>query len=281
MRRWVAVLGGVVAIGIALIAWRTLREDRPARRHATAKSRLDVVAFRAQLALRVKRAKNVAARRKAEAAEPVATEKPRSKAWARLGSGAGKMSHRDLLDPRCWFGPLEVCESLGPLVDECDGGDAISCIAVGQYLADNPPRILIANMFFYQACRIGDSAGCERLDDLEPGATGECEEDPWACGWRAYKTKDYAKHEEACTLGAAESCTMIAAESNDPDVQRAYYETACQLGHSLVCDALATLLAPDCEDDEGMTCLPIDEDGAARAREMACAAGFSERCTGG
>jgi len=193
-----------------------------------------------------------------------------------LGSGAWPYQSRWFLETPCRIGPLEACGVLGPIVDECDGGDARSCIALGQYLADNPPRTLFARLFFEQACRLGDPAGCERLDDLEPGASRACEDDPWACSARATGT-DLATHEEACTLGAADSCVAIGSESEDLAEKAAYYETACQLGDLRICSSLATLLSPECDEDR-WGCLPIDEEGAARAREMACAAGHSKHC---
>ncbi|MGE0400360.1 MAG: hypothetical protein AB7T06_26835 [Kofleriaceae bacterium] len=194
------------------------------------------------------------------------------------GKGASKIVDRFLFEPECWIGSREVCAALVPLVDECYAGDARTCLAVGQYLADNPPRALMAMMFFYQACRIGDEAGCERIDDLEADARGDCAEDPWACGWRAYKKQDMDDLEESCALGATESCTWLAWNTDDLDAERAYLEQACQLANRAACADLATRLSADCDadsdDHEETHCLPIDEEGAAAAKRMACEAGW-------
>ncbi len=271
-RRWI-VLGSLVALAIvALIAWRVVREKAHARQRATP-SRLDVAAFRAVLAERVRRAKQIQVTRPAGSpAEP-----PRSKAWEKKGSGPIKGVVDLLRDRQCWVGPMALCDALQPLAEACAQGDARSCIAVGQYLSDEPPRILTAVIFFHAACRIGDEDGCKRLDAIEV-APETCEEDPFACQWRAYKSKDMALHDQACSLGAGESCAMIAFEEKDSHKRLSYYETACQLGHTGACDLIVKLSSPTCEDDDGDYCLPVDEEAAARAKVIACEAGFTEHC---
>jgi hypothetical protein len=274
-RRWLA-LGSLVAIAaIAVIAWRLVRDEPRARRRAVNTSRLDVPAFRAELAARVRRAKGLAAARPATAAPTAPAGAPRSKAWDQKGKGPLKGVRDLLLEPQCWVGPMSLCEALQPLAEACADGDARSCIAIGQYLSDEPPRILIASLFFHAACRIGDEDGCKRLDALEPGAPGTCDEDPFACQWRAYKSNDPELHEQACSLGAAESCAMLAFDEEDADKRLSYYEAACQLGHTGACDLIVQLVSPTCE---GNVCLPIDEEAASRAKVIACEAGYTDHC---
>lgn len=174
----------------------------------------------------------------------------------------------------CAIGPRAICDALSPQTDACVGGDSRACIAIGQFLADTPPRIAFASTFFLAACRLGDAEGCRRLDDIVVGAPVDCDADPWACGVHAMRSKDAALHEHACALGVGDSCSMLAYFSKDPAERVAYYETSCQLGDTIVCQGLARLLSPDCEQREDDPCLPIDEEGAARAKAIACEAGF-------
>jgi hypothetical protein len=271
-RRWFVLVALVALAAIALVTWRLVREEPRTRRRATTQSRLDVAAFRAELAERVRRAKLLVSKRAASApAEP-----PRSKAWDQKGKGPLPMVKTLLEEPQCWVGPTAMCDALHPIAEACAEGDARSCMALGQHLADEPPRILIASVFFYTACRIGDEEGCKRMDSIQ--ASTVCEDDPFACSWRALKTSDPALHEEACSLGAAESCAMLAFDEKDDAKRLAYYETSCQLGHTMACDVLAQLVSPDCDESETTLCLPVDEEAEKRAKAIACEAGFTDHC---
>jgi hypothetical protein len=271
------VLAALVAVAaIAVITWRVVRDEPRTRRRATSQSRLDVAAFRTALAERVRRAKLVVAN---HASGPVASEPPRSRVWEQKGKGPLAPSMlRQLIsqETECWVGPAALCDALRPLLDACSAGDARSCMALGQHLADEPPRLLIAYVFFVDACRIGDEEGCRRVDAMQVHTS--CEDDPFACSWRALKNTDMHMHEQACSLGAAESCSFLAFEEKDDAKRVAYYETSCQLGNTGACDVLAQLLSPDCDENETTLCLPIDEEAEKRAKAIACEAGFADHC---
>lgn len=275
-RRWVAL--GLVLVVVGLIAWRWNQRELPNVRRSDdpPPSRLDAKAFREQLAAVLQRAKQVAARRAPVVAEASPVPSPGS--WARKGIGPAPGMTTMLITPQCILGPHEVCLLLADLVAGCDAGDALDCLAVGQFLADTPPRALIVITFFYQACRIGDPIGCERVEHLRAASDVSCEADPLACGWRAYKSGNRADHEEACSFGAAESCSYLSDQTTDLDESRAYLEMSCQLGMPTSCWALALKLSPKCHEDEAALgpCYPVDEAAAKTAREIACAAGWME-----
>ncbi len=194
------------------------------------------------------------------------------------GLGALPDAGAKLLAP-CILGPPDLCATLAEHVAECDGGDALACMAVGELLADTPPRPLIAHTFFYQACRIGDPAGCARYADLKPPSNVACVDDPFACGWRAYRSRDAALHEEACSLGVADSCVELAEIAKaDPERSRAYLETACQLGHPMACMELGRRLTPGCIASADRVCYPADAAQAKAALAIACDCGITEAC---
>ena len=66
---------------------------------------------------------------------------------------------------------------------------------------------------------------------------------------------------------------MINHHEGDHDRQRAYLETACQLGSPMACADLGARLAPDCKED----CYPPDR-AAAAASTIACEVGFIDAC---
>ncbi len=194
--------------------------------------------------------------------------------WPKQGLGPLPEAGAKLLAP-CVLGPAELCATIADEVAECDGGDALTCMAIGQLLADTPPRPLIASVFFYQACLIGDPAGCQRYADLKPPSNVACDEDPFACGWRAYRSRDAALHEEACSLGVADSCIFLFESAKAaPERSRAYLETACQLGHAMGCMELGRRLTPGCITNAELTCYPADAAQAKAALAMACDAGL-------
>lgn len=182
---------------------------------------------------------------------------------------------KGLIEPQCTLGPRELCTTLIPVITGCDGGDASDCIAVGQFLADTPPRAGFAMSFFAQACRIGDAAGCERVDELKSDASVPCETDPLACSLRAVRLQDRELHDDACSLGAALSCAhMVEFTKDDPATSRAYLATGCQLGEPVMCMELGHRLQPDCEASEVQLCYEPDPQEARAALEIACAAGW-------
>ena len=182
------------------------------------------------------------------------------------------LSH-DLAGTTCWLGARVVCDALAPVVESCDAGSAGDCDVVAQYIADEPPRMLIGIEFIARACALGDASACARNSSMRT-ATTPCEADPWACSFRASLTQDAALHEQACSLGAAESCQILAAMTPDPAMARALVETGCQLGDPLSCMALTHQLAPDCQPQPQEPCFPPDDQEASDARTIACEAGW-------
>ena len=65
------------------------------------------------------------------------------------------------------FGATAICDALRPTLEACDDGDAGSCLALGQYMEDNPPRSMLSRVFFARACKLGDEDGCRRLRELD------------------------------------------------------------------------------------------------------------------
>jgi TPR repeat protein len=194
------------------------------------------------------------------------------------GLGPAPNLGTDLTKP-CILGPGELCATLAELIAGCDAGDADDCLAVGQFLADAPPRPLIAHVFFTQACRIGDATGCERLDQLKPPSSVPCDQDPFACEWRGYRARDQSLLDQACSLGAADACVNMA-ELTKGDVarSRSYLEQACQLGNAMTCEELGHRLSPGCAPSADRTCYPPDPAEAAAALAIACTAGFETAC---
>jgi len=193
-----------------------------------------------------------------------------------LGKGAMRTAGTDLIQPQCTIGPRELCTLLDSLVRACDAGDARDCLAVGQYLADTPPRGIIAVTFFLQACRIGDPAGCERLDELKAPSQLDCERDPFACSYTALRTQNQELHDQACSLGAADSCSFMSwFTKDDVELSRAYLEQACQLGLPMACAELGHRLQPGCVESDQRTCYAPDPAEASTVLEIGCTAGWS------
>jgi TPR repeat protein len=158
-------------------------------------------------------------------------------------------------------------------------------LALGQFVADNPPRATIAIVFFGKACDLGNAEACayrKRID--EP--LSRCADDPFLCGWKAMKTNDLAMYEEACDLGAGDACSSVSFFGGDKQgdlvKSQLYLEKACQLGLPMACQGLADRLSESCESLEGdvvRSCFPVDEALAASARAIACEAGWGDGCT--
>jgi hypothetical protein len=251
----------------ALCAWWLW--PRAARaRHVPASRTVDLAAFRVQLGSQLERARKVAARRP----EPIVPRPDGT--WPQQGAGVTLGLSHGLLHP-CDLGPRAVCDALEPLTRDCDGGDATACVAVGEYLADTPPFPASAGLYFFQACRIGDAASCARYFALREPSELPCAADPFACGWRATQGDDAVRLDEACSLGVADACAVLAWNETDDTFDRGYLEAACQLGSPLSCRDLARRTSPDCEED----CYEPDELEATAAFAIACEAGWpSDGC---
>lgn len=185
--------------------------------------------------------------------------------------------HREFVDPRCIFGPRALCDALLPLIDSCDAGSVDDCVALADYLADTPPRQLISFVVYIRACKLGDQPSCDRVAELKQPSNEPCDKDPFACEWRAYRAGSAGREqtEEACSLGAAESCLLLATPTTDKAAAQAYVETSCQLGNPIACMGLAKSLRAGCVPDEIQTwCFPPDEAERREAQAMACDAGW-------
>lgn len=204
---------------------------------------------------------------------------PPEGAWPLQGLGPLPDIGAGLSKPHCVLGPGAQCAALDSLIAGCDGGDADDCLAVGEYLADSPPRPLIANTFFMQACRIGDADGCDRYYRLRAGSDEPCDQDPFGCEWRAYRSHDPVLADQACSLGAADACLTASDLANaDPERARSYLEKACQLGNAAACMELGARLGPGCTPTPTRVCYPEDAAESRAALEMACDAGWAEAC---
>lgn len=266
--RW--AVAGIVVASAALVVWFVLGRPRAPTRTVKPR-RLDAAALKTELARRIEQARALAE------APPIRTA-PTSTNPLR---GKGVVPHlgTDMIEPQCVLGPRELCSALGPLIAECDLGDPGACFAVGSYLADTPPRPLIANAYFLQACRIGDDDGCARLDDLKGPVPDDCTADVFACAWRAYRAKDEVALDKACALGVADACAFMAdATKADAAASRAYFEAGCQLGSPMQCAELGHRLAPTCVPSAEQICYPPDPAQSAAALAMACAAGWGSDC---
>ncbi len=262
------VLVACVVAAIALALWRLTR-PAPHRRPVvtTAPSRgLDVAAFRTRLAARRAAARALQRQHPARPPAPGATRS----AMASMAL-AGRM-----VEPQCILGPADLCATIAEPVDACDQGDASACLAVGQYLQDNPPRPLIALSFFLYACRRGDQAGCDRVAELKalPATPlAPCDDDPMACAWQGYRGKDADQLDHACAAGVADACAWLS-ERAEPARQRTYLELSCELGNPMACVELGRRLSPGCDED----CYPPDPAAAAAASTIACEVGFTDAC---
>lgn len=269
-RRRALAGAAVVVVLVAAAWWLWRRERRPARPRVVPSStvhRLDVSAFRTQLARRRALAQQLKARTARPLAHPAAARR--------------SFLLDSMVRPRCMIGPGELCAILEDPILECDDGDAQACLAIGQYLQDTPPRPLIAVVFFHRACKLGEAEACARVAVFkkDPSRTRiVCADDPLGCAWQAQHAADPVQTDEACTAGVADSCAsmvMLAEDEDDPVAGRAYLEASCQLGNALACWGLADRLSPDCDE---APCYPPDPSQAAAASTIACEAGFIEYC---
>jgi TPR repeat protein len=276
------VAGIAVALGcvtVVVVVRSCTRTHGAVRVQASSTHRLDVAAFRAELGRRLARARELVAR--PLPVEPVAESEPRRR--QEEGTGAIPSLCTSLLGPPCSVGPPEVCAAIAKLVVACDGGDAASCLAAGQYAEDTPPRSRTAVFFYVQACRIGDDDACARLDTLHgesAAGSARCDADLLACSFRASRLGDGALADQACALGAGDSCLdRVRAADGDDELKRGYIEAACQLGETGACAALAWRLRADCGDSEmDDTCYPPDPEQARAALEIACSEGWTYAC---
>lgn len=275
-RRALALALLVAALALTLVAWRwrrghdaratTIAQPSGPSLAAASSRRLDVGAFRDQLARRRARAQALALRRRAAPDDAgVPTGPPRSHLAATM------------LEPACILGPVDLCRAIADTVDACDAGDGQACLAVGQYLEDNPPRPMVALSFYLYACRSGEQGGCDRMAAIKTLAASPapCDDDPMACAWQALKAQDEARLDRACSLGVADACAfMLDRAEHDPPRARGYLEASCQLGNPMACEELGRRLAPACDED----CYPPDPEAAAEASTIACEVGFAAAC---
>lgn len=265
MRLRLLAVGGL-ATAFVLSWWLWPRESvavtelaqPPSGRIESAKPRsgrivLDVEVFRAQRAEQLRRAKQLAHERPA---------KPQARSFA-----------------RCTLGHADLCAQLAGLLDDCHREqDAATCLAIGQMLADTPPRPMIAAGFILYACDLGDEIACARRDELTDNKPRRCEDDPFLCGWRARQIGDNASLEKACDVGVGDACAAMWNRLDDADPRgRNYLEKACQLGNPGTCQALGARLAPDCAQHR-TDCYPPDPEQSIAALTIACEAGFDESC---
>jgi TPR repeat protein len=285
----IAVSLAFAALVAALISWFALRggdaggakhDATPAVASGTTAARgVDVEKYRASIRERIERAKQVAAR-------PRATRDAGAATVVDAGVSDGgvpakpRFAGRDLMEPQCILGTAELCAILDDSVTACDEGDGQACLAVGQYLVDNPPRPLITSAFFLYACKANEAEGCARMRAIKENQVVACEDDPFQCAWVGYKAKDPVRLDEACAHGVADACVwFLDRDDVDPARSRTYLEAACQLGSSLACNELGRRLTPGCQPNEDGPCYAPDPAQAAEARAIACEAGFAEACS--
>lgn len=281
----IAVVVGVALVGGGLGWWllRAGETSQSTARSASDSPRLDAEKYRADIRKRLERARKVDDRRKRAQAAALAMSgdagpnRPKSERPSSM-----KGMSRDLMEPRCILGPAELCAAIDDSAIACDDGDGQACLAVGQYLADTPPRPLIALSFFLYACKSGAEEGCARMKDIKEGPVRPCEEDIFGCAWKGYRGKDSDRLDDACSLGVADACAWLENHyKDDPARARGYLETSCQLGNPMACNELVQRLTAGCKPDPevGRTCYPPDPAEAEEARTIACEAGFEEACT--
>ena len=275
------MVAAVVAVALVTAAWwyRQRSAMPPVRRHAA--RHLDPIAFHTEQAIKLGRARATSKHVSGKPVPWTSSGEPPSHKWPKQGLGVLPNLGSQLLEPACVLGPGELCAALADPIHRCDAGDARACLDVGQLLAETPPRPLIASAYFLQACRIGDALGCARLDELKPPSDVPCEQDPFACGWQAYRSKDRTRLDEACALGMADACVVLAdLDEDDVDASHAYLALGCQLGSPPACLGLAERLAPGCTPNEQhRRCYAPDELEARRALEIACGAGWAAACS--
>ncbi len=276
---------------VGTIAFMLLRDRAPARARAPATTRprahapggVDVNAYRASYRERLERARQVVARRRAaRAATGAAVSRD-------AAAGRAHIVHQ-LMEPQCILGPAALCEAIAEAVLDCADGDGQACLAVAQYLADTPPRPLVALAFLHYACEAGEADGCRRMQEVKEPTDAPCADDPFRCGWGAFQSRDLGRLDEACTHGVADACASLNTTHDDADDlvrSRSYLEAGCQLGNPMACEELGRRLDPACRperrlSDDGQPmyfpCFPPDPAQAAEARAIACEAGFEEAC---
>jgi TPR repeat protein len=288
----------IVAIALVLagaIAFVLLRRDGgskgakvPAVASGSGAGRVSVERYRASYRQRLEAARQVVARRRA-APQGMGRDAAAKDDAARLA--AKTMMMREMMEPQCILGPGELCATLDEAVADCATDDGRACLAIGQYLADTPPRPLVALVFFLHACNAGDEEGCRRMKEVKEPTDAPCADDVFRCGWLAHRSRDPARLDEACREGVADACSWLitwADDANDEQQSRTYLEHACQLGSPMACQELGRRLTPGCTPerplaDDGQTpmyfpCYPPDADQAAEARTIACEAGFADAC---
>lgn len=182
-----------------------------------------------------------------------------------------------LLTPRCFIGPTDLCEALVGPAAACVDGDASACLAVGQYIADTPPRSGIAHQFFKRGCALGDAEACARSKAPAAGEVIDCDVDLMRCARQARDQNDRVRSAEACERGVADACDYMMKESaiaGDRIGVRDYLTKGCQLGSPMLCALLGQRLSPTCKGD----CLPPDAERAAAALAFACESGLDDAC---
>jgi hypothetical protein len=202
----------------ALLVWRQRRDEA-----ARARSRpvagdtyrgLDPAGFRDHLASRRAAARALAERHARAAARARAT---RDVAPADPTPPPHRLA-ASMLAPTCILGPSDLCAAIADAIDACDRDDAKACLAVGQFLEDEPPRPLIVSSYYLYACKGGERAACARMKQLGKDAPViACADDVMACAWRGYRTKDATVLDEACRFGVADACAYMLHETEaDP-----------------------------------------------------------------
>lgn len=272
--------GAVIIVALALVgaglAWWLLRggDGSKSGAHAPGKtSGLDVEKYRASYRERLARARQMIERRKRAMADTGTTKPETHVSFHGMARGV-------LVDPVCILGPAELCAMLDDPITDCDDGDGQACLAVGQYLADTPPRPLTALIFFVLSCQTGDQEACARVKAIKEGPARPCEKDVFACAWKAYKAHDLEKLDEVCSLGVADACSVLEWEfRGDPPRARAYLETSCQLGSAFACGELGRRLSPGCKPEPDQPCYPPEPEQATAARTIACEAGWEDACS--
>ncbi|MDX2086995.1 MAG: hypothetical protein SFX73_04050 [Kofleriaceae bacterium] len=272
--RWIFAAGGAAVIAIVMIAWRVTREQpatppptaKPAPTKRVERMAVDVAKYKAMRQVLIDRAKALAARRPAPPPERQVPEK----------DAKGRPAVSSLVSPMCKVGPAELCETIANIAADCDALDGQACLAVGQLLADTPPRSMLARVFFARACEAGEQEACARVKLLDGPEPVACETDVFACGWRAWKAQDPVALEEACAYGVSEACIqLVPLRDGDPVKGRAYLEHGCQLGDPNACEGLGFMLSAACDDP---ACFPPDPEQSKAAYAIACAAGWESAC---
>jgi hypothetical protein len=259
-------LGAIVLLGLAVVLIAVLWRRRTAA-PSRAKPPSDAPS------LEVSRLREATARQR-EAVRGIAARFPR----AAPATGARPRSIlTKLVSNYCFIGPRDLCDTLLEPAGACADGDASACLAVGQYIADTPPRSTVARLFFRKGCELGDAAACQRIKELADGEIVDCAADVLRCAIQARRDEDPVRSHEACELGVADACDFMmreAAIGGDRAQVRAYLAKGCQLGSPMLCEMLGSRLAPGCKGD----CLPPDPEQSAAALAFACESGHTEAC---